>query len=424
VSVQAGPLRTGTTEGGASAPALRRCTAVDPDRFAAQVWGREASLSPAARLPASFDDLFDLAAADRLLSEHGLRSPFLRVVKDGATLPTGRFTAGGGVGAGIADQASDARLARLFADGATVVLQALHRTHAPLIAFARQLGADLGHPVQINAYLTPPQSQGFSAHYDVHDVFVLQVAGEKRWRVHAPVVTDPLPDDPWTDHRAALDARVREQPVLDEVLRPGDALYLPRGFVHAATARGETAAHLTVGVHVWTRQHLLEALVEAVRHDPGLRTSLPLGIDVTDPAQLTDDLGATLAALLPRLAQTRPDDLTATLAGRVHRAARAEPVAPLAQAAAAARVSEQDRVRWRAGMRATVREDGDELVVTTPDGASRLPVSAADAIARLRAGGVVDVAGIGVETARLLLRACLVVLVEAIPADTSGPDAG
>ena len=39
--------------------------------------------------------------------------------------------------------------------------------------------------------MTPPQNQGFSNHYDVHDVFVLQIEGEKRWQIHAPVLRGP-----------------------------------------------------------------------------------------------------------------------------------------------------------------------------------------------------------------------------------------
>ncbi len=75
-----------------------------------------------------------------------------------------------------------------LAGGATLVLQALHRTWPPLIRFGSDLAAELGHPVQINAYITPPENQGFAAHYDTHDVFVLQVAGSKRWTIHSPVI--------------------------------------------------------------------------------------------------------------------------------------------------------------------------------------------------------------------------------------------
>ncbi|KPC69204.1 hypothetical protein ADL27_54620, partial [Streptomyces sp. NRRL F-6602] len=72
-------------------------------------------------------------------------------------------------------------------DGATLVLQALHRTWQPVAEFCAGLGTELGHPVQANAYVTPPQNRGFDDHYDVHDVFVLQIEGTKRWLVHRPV---------------------------------------------------------------------------------------------------------------------------------------------------------------------------------------------------------------------------------------------
>ena len=167
-----------------------------PDELARDAWGRRALLSRAAELPLPFDDLFGQDAVDDLVSEHGLRTPFVRVARAGSTLPDRDFTAGGGVGAAIGDQVSDDRLLRLFADGATLVLQGLHRTHPPVLRFAQRLAAELGHPVQVNAYVTPPQNQGFSDHYDVHDVFVLQIHGSKRWVVHDPVHEAPLRDQP------------------------------------------------------------------------------------------------------------------------------------------------------------------------------------------------------------------------------------
>ena len=207
----------------------------------------------------------------------------------------------------------------LFADGHTVVLQGLHRLWPPLIDFAGALTSDLGHPVQINAYITPPSSQGFSAHYDVHDVFVLQVAGEKRWRIHAPVRPDPLRDEPWTDHRAAVEERAAEAPLIDAVLRPGDALYLPRGYLHAAEALGGTSCHLTVGVHPVTRQAVLDAVVAIVAGDPALRSSLPLGVDLSDAAQIEHDVQASVDAIVERLRTVSTADVAHRLAARAVR---------------------------------------------------------------------------------------------------------
>jgi hypothetical protein len=403
-------------EGRPDRPALRRCTSLDPERFGQDIWGRLPWLSRAADLPASFADLFSLAAADEVLSRQGLRTPFLRVAKDGATLAPSRFTSGGGVGAGVSDQVSDVRLAQLFAEGSSIVLQALHRTHAPVIDFAQALGTDLGHPVQINAYLTPPQSQGFSAHYDVHDVFVLQIAGQKRWQIHPPVHPHPLRDQPWTEHREAVEAAAAGEPLIDEVLSPGDALYLPRGYLHAATALGETTAHLTVGVHVWTRRHLLEQLLAATGDDEDLRTSLPLGIDVTDSQSLSAELDSTLEALSARMRRLDAEDVADGMGAQALTAAKAAAVGPLAQAAAATSVTAGDRLRWRPALRVVIRERDGKLLVRTPDGVLTLPLTAREPLTRLQAGEVLTVTHLvpgpqqqALDLARTLLRHCLTI---------------
>ena len=271
---------------------------------------------------------------DELVSRRGLRTPFLRVAKGGTVVPPARYTRSGGTGAQVADQVVDDRLLDLFSEGHTLVLQGLHRVWPALVDFAGQLVTDLGHPVQVNAYVTPGQSQGFSAHYDTHDVFVLQVAGEKRWRIHEPVLPAPLREQPWTDHRDAVEERAAGEPVIDTVLRPGDSLYLPRGYLHAAEALGGVTCHLTVGVHPVTRYDLLKTLVDLVADDAVLRASLPFGVDVADPADVQPDLDATVAALLTRARSVTAADVSAALATARLGVRRPAPLGPLAQAEA------------------------------------------------------------------------------------------
>jgi len=251
-------------------------------------------LSRAADLPRSFDDLFSADAVDELVSGRGLRTPFLRMAKEGTTLEDRSFTRGGGIGAAIADQASDDAVLQHFADGATLVLQGLHRTWRPVVDFSQSLAAELGHPVQVNAYVTPPGNTGFSDHYDVHDVFVLQVAGEKRWRIRPPVHELPLRDEPWTAHRAAVEEAARAAPLIEETFAPGDCLYLPRGYLHSATALGGTSIHLTIGVHAWTRRHVADELVRAAvaraSRATQLREALPLGTDLVGEGAASDDV--------------------------------------------------------------------------------------------------------------------------------------
>jgi bifunctional lysine-specific demethylase and histidyl-hydroxylase NO66 len=411
----------GAGGGRADRAALRRCTRLEPDVFADRIWGQEYSLSTREQLPQGFGDLLDLDAVDRLVSRQGLRTPFVRVARNGQTFPASRFTRSGGVGATIADQVDDAALARLFADGATIVLQGLHRTHPPLIDFAQQLTRDLGHPVQVNAYLTPPQSQGFGDHYDVHDVFVLQVAGEKRWFIREPVLRHPTRDQPWTDHKPAVEAAARQEPLLDVVLRPGDALYLPSGFLHAAQALGETSAHLTLGVHTWTRAHLLAQLVAALEDVESLREPLPLGIVVTDESSVGLELQETIDSLRAALQEdVVVEPVVRGLTRLAEEATRAEPVGPVAQARALGAVDLWTRLRWRLSLPAEVSETGGELTVRTSEVTFRLPGAAAHGLHRLLAGEVLTVAELGsgddggmddaarLEAARTLLRSAVV----------------
>ncbi len=373
---------------------MRRCIRVDPATFAAEHWSRAPLLSRAATLPRGFDDLLDLDAVDELLSRRGLRTPFLRMAKDGNVIETRRFTRSGGAGAEIGDQVADDAVARLMADGATAVLQGLHRVWPPVIEFAAALGSDLGHPVQVNAYVTPPSSRGFSAHYDVHDVFVLQLSGSKRWVIHAPVLDAPLRSQPWGDRSEAVASAARtNDPLIEAVLEPGDALYLPRGFLHAAQSLGETSAHLTVGVHPVTRYALVEALLSGAADEAELRTSLPVGVDLSSGDGIAADVEASVRALVRHLADADPDDVARRLRARVWPASRPEPLSPLRQARAVAAVDAGMRICRRPHLRWTVSAgaDPERVQVESPHARLSLPRTDAAALEVIAAGGVVTV---------------------------------
>ncbi|UQT61914.1 cupin domain-containing protein [Streptomyces durmitorensis] len=378
-----------------------RLTGLSQEEFARDVWARTALLT---RRASDFSDLFSAEAVDELTSRRGLRTPFLRVAKDGVTIPDASFTSSAGVGATIGDQLDDTALWCMFADGATLVLQALQRTWGPVADFSARLSTELGHPVQANAYVTPPQNRGFDDHYDVHDVFVLQIAGAKRWLVREPVHPDPLRDQPWTDRRSAVAEAAKGQAHIDTVLEPGDVLYLPRGWLHAAQAQGEVSIHLTLGIHTWTRYALAEQLAQSalalLRDDPQMRGTLPLGVD--GPGGEIDAVRERLVA-----AVTKAD--SAPLFHRTRRAqARPAPLGPLAQLEAVDGLGPHSRVRLRGQLEA--RLEGPRLV--TRVGWFDFPETDVPLVTRMLDGGVRTAGELGVELAERLLRAGVLVPAE------------
>lgn len=392
---------------------LERLLGCSAETFAEVSWGREPLLVTAEERDGRFEDLFDEAAVDALLSENGLRTPFLRVARDGTTLPNRDFTAGAGVGAGISDQVDDSRLTALFADGATLVLQGLHRTWPPLVRFVADLAGELGHPVQANAYVTPPQSQGFDDHYDVHDVFVLQVSGEKEWRIHRPVLKSPLRDQPWTLHREAVRRQAQEPPLIRTVLRPGDCLYLPRGFLHAATAFGDVSTHLTLGVHAWTRHavasEVVAAVLSALADDPAVRASLAAGLDVGSVDDVRGDVHLVRERLAAALDSLDEDVVAERLAAASRAAGRPAPVGPVQQLRAAQMLSPDDRLLLRDHLQAVLRDAEGGAHLVSRVGTVALGPADVVAVRELLDTGECTVERLGDDLARRLLARAVVV---------------
>jgi bifunctional lysine-specific demethylase and histidyl-hydroxylase NO66 len=152
--------------------------------------------------------------------------------------------------------------------GATIVLQGLHLTRAAVASFCRSLEETLGHPAQANAYYTPRSAQGLPVHHDTHDVFVLQVAGEKRWLVYDPAFELPLKNQKYSSELGEPGETVE-----DRVLRPGDSLYLPRGWLHEAVTSDTDSLHLTIGVNVVTWLDAFKAALEELGDDVRFRRS-------------------------------------------------------------------------------------------------------------------------------------------------------
>lgn len=336
--------------------ALERLIAVDPTEFAEQFWGRKPLLCRANELGQDFTDLFSLEAVDELVANRAIRTPFVRMATDGSVLDSSRFTSPGGFGAEIGDQLNSEKVLREFAGGSTLVLQALHRTWQPIAEFTRQLVGELAHPAQVNAYVTPASSRGFDPHYDVHDVFVIQIHGEKHWKIHPPVQEIPLRSQVWTDHRDAVTRRSAEPPAIDAVLQPGDVLYLPRGWIHSATALGGTSIHLTVGVAPLTRWDLVQQLVAEAAENIDLRRELPIGFNAADAAATADLVAQTITALANQLASAaeRPDHFGRALARALADSMPPAPLAPLATIESLSALDATTTVRWRSGISATI----------------------------------------------------------------------
>lgn len=176
-----------------------------------------------------------------------------------------------------------------YLDGASVVLNHCDR----LCPHTAALCEDLQNAFPVcyaNAYLTPPASQTVPPHADDRDVFVVQVHGEKTWRVYKEVpIPYPYPHEQVGKNGLPVPDRVlRGGLAVETVLRPGDVLYIPRGYVHeASTRRNQGSANISPSYHVtvalatfdWSLADMLAMATKKTLDDiPAYRKAMPLDL--------------------------------------------------------------------------------------------------------------------------------------------------
>lgn len=184
------------------------------------------------------------------------------------------------------------RIRNGFADGYTVVFDGIEQYVRAVAALAHFIEVELNFATKVNAYVTPPDSQGFVAHYDEHDTLILQIQGSKIWHVYDGADVSPH----LMRRRQPVDTAELAAPT-DLLLEAGDVLYLPRGRVHTAETTSEQSVHLTVGVHAPTLFTLVSReLYSLSLSDDRVHTQLP-------PRHLADpDLRASVSSLVSEVA--------------------------------------------------------------------------------------------------------------------------
>ena len=302
--------------------------------------------------PGRFDDLLSEADVERLVCATAIRYPAFRLVREGGQLAVSDYASDVSWRPPFTHTADVQRVLAEWEAGATIVLQALHVHWHPLAVFCRLLEGALGYAVQANSYSTPRGSQGFGVHHDTHDVLVLQVAGEKTWRLYDPLLELPLKHQRYAralgEHGEATELR----------LRAGDTLYLPRGWLHEAETSDTDSLHLTIGITAHTGIDAVKDALGDLEGELALRRGSAEGIDGA-----LDLLGAELDP--ERVEERRRRRFVAT-----RRPIRED---GLTQLRALARLDAGTRVERRETVIADLDEDDDGLAIVFEGKELRFP---------------------------------------------------
>lgn len=128
---------------------------------------------------------------------------------------------------------------------------------------------------------------GVGPHFDSYDVFLLQVAGRRRWRIGRQKDLTLRGDLP-------VKILAHFEPEEEHVLEPGDMLYLPPRWAHEGIAVGECQTY-SIGFRSANRAELARELLQRVADEAGEAAGEAIYRDPSQPA--THAAGEVPAAL-------------------------------------------------------------------------------------------------------------------------------
>jgi ribosomal protein L16 Arg81 hydroxylase len=241
---------------------------LSPEEFLSEFWTRKSVLISGE--DTKFADLFAWNNLNQLLNRSRLFFPRLRLVRDKSLLPEAEFTS-----ARLGDPEhliDSAKVITHLRNGATLIFDGVNESDAKVEQMVNDLRFELGESVHVNLYCSSSGVQGFDLHYDPHEVFLLQIAGQKSWQVYDCDRRFPL------RYEKPANSSIPSQSYLQAVLSPGDVLYIPRGHWHAGIATQGPSLHLTLAVTCRTGISFLQWVIEELRSEEAWRQNLPLAL--------------------------------------------------------------------------------------------------------------------------------------------------
>ena len=205
-------------------------------------------------------------------------------------------------------------LQELAGKGVSMIINGIDQVVPRIAATAAMLQRHLEIEVGVNAYVTFRKASAFRAHWDGHNVLLLQLYGRKNWKFFGRHEVLPV-----TGHELDNSDHLGE-PECEAMLQPGDILYLPRGEIHSGSVIDEHSLHLTVQIGPAQGIDFARWLAERATGTEALRRDI-LTLPRSPPL---DEQLAELRAALHSLVDSA--DLEAFLADRGRRTTPYRPV--------------------------------------------------------------------------------------------------
>ncbi|HET7085472.1 MAG TPA: cupin domain-containing protein [Rhizomicrobium sp.] len=218
--------------------------------------------------PDRYKPFLDWAELLKLIErgEHPRGLTDFRIAKESITVPWDRWL--------TRDQSDNTikvdveKLNAFLAAGYSLIVTPINPYVPSLAALCDNISAELSEFIKVGVIVTGGAGGAFKLHYDPEDLIILQVEGTKRWQIYGPAVSNPgvglpKPSPP-----------PETSPIFDEVLQPGDFLFLPAGSWHHCENGPDRSLHLGIFFMPPTCWDALKTIILQLLSEERFRTPL------------------------------------------------------------------------------------------------------------------------------------------------------
>jgi len=199
-----------------------------------------------------FETLLNWETLNYLLDSATLPLAELRVVRESVPIPSNIYV--------TQDRVVDVEaLTKLLDRGVSLVFNKLHEHVPALRALCKNVARDTLEQISAAAVVTSGRGGAAECHFDPEDLIILQIAGTKRWQVFNPPSANPVPGIATTPPEWP--------PIFDQVLQPGDRLFLPARFWHHCENGPYRSLHVSILFAPPNGRHLMDELVSRLSAD-------------------------------------------------------------------------------------------------------------------------------------------------------------
>lgn len=251
-------------------------------QFLEEYWGKRFLHIPGSKN--KFEGLFSWRLLNKVLEQNRFEPPRLRLCKAGREiLPEQYLEFPPVLGNTMGRRVRASELTQELHEGATLILNYADELSDPLRDVAVKLERVFHRYVIVNLYAAFRTDNGFSRHWDNHDTFILQVAGEKKWLVYEP----------------KSDQNLSESTIWDGLLKPGAMFHIPRGWPHVAYPVDQPSLHLTITVRSHTGLDILHWIIERLSDSADARGNVPFDANAERQCRYVEELREQLVRMWP-----------------------------------------------------------------------------------------------------------------------------